>query len=113
VRKTLTRCLALGLEPMHLVAWQAFWVGLCCRILHTLETGAVTSKPAAMTWAEGVLDPRWSDLIARARALKKGDDAGSALPAHPAEVAATRAFARYVAEVAAYRDSTKAAKLRR
>jgi hypothetical protein len=95
VRGTIDRVFAVDLQPMHLVAWQAFWVGLFCRILHTLETGEVTSKRAAMTWAEGALAPQWRDLIARAKALKKGDPEESARPADPALVAATRAFAFY------------------
>jgi hypothetical protein len=95
VRATLGLCVALGLEPMHLVAWQAFWVGLCCRILHTLETGQVTSKTAAMTWAEHALDPAWRGLIARAKVLRKGDEASGGQPADPTEIAATRAFADY------------------
>lgn len=99
VRETLERCLGLGL-PMPMVAWQAFWVGLFCRILHTLATGEVTSKKAAMTWAEEALDPAWRGLIARARALKKGDDATAGLPADPAEIAATLAFAEYARHVA-------------
>lgn len=94
VRRTMDLCLAVGLEPMHLVAWQAFWVGLFCRILHTMETGTVTSKKAAMTWAEAALDPRWSGLIARARALRKGHESAGA-PADPGEVEATRAFVAY------------------
>lgn len=99
VRETVDRCFAVGLEPMHLVAWQAFWVGLFCRILHTLETGEVTSKKASMTWAQSALDPKWRGLIARAQELKKGDDS-SGLPADPAEVAATRAFCAYAADLA-------------
>lgn len=95
VRRTMDLCLAVDLEPMHLVAWQAFWVGLFCRILHTLETGEVTSKKAAMIWAEAALDPAWRGLIARARALRKGDEATAGRPADPAEIAATRAFADY------------------
>ena len=94
VRKTMDLCVSVGLEPMHLVAWQAFWVGLFCRILHTMETGTVTSKKAAMTWAEAALDPRWSGLIARARALRKGHESAGA-PADPGEVEATRAFVAY------------------
>jgi hypothetical protein len=94
VRATMGRCLAVGLEPMHLVAWQAFWVGLFCRILHTLRVGEVTSKKAAMTWAQGALDPQWRGLIARAQALKKGASEAE-LPADPAEIAATRAFVAY------------------
>ena len=66
--------LSLNLEPMHLVAWQAFWVGLFCRMLHTLATGAVWSKKASMAWAQGALDPQWRGLIARAAAVRKGDE---------------------------------------
>lgn len=105
VRRTMDLCLAVGLEPMHLVAWQAFWVGLFCRILHTLETGEVTSKKAAMTWAEQALDPAWAGLIARAKALKKGDEATAGQPADPAEIAATRAFAEYAV---AFADASRA-----
>ncbi len=99
VRATMRHCLALGLS-MPLVAWQAFWVGLFCRILHTLVTGEVTSKKVAMRWAEGALDPAWRGLIARARAVKKGDASEADLPADPAEVAATRAFGAYANSVA-------------
>jgi hypothetical protein len=95
IRQTLDLVLALNLEPIHLVAWQAFWVGLFCRMLHTLSTGAVWSKKASMAWAQGALDPRWRDLIARAAAVRKGDAAQSGQPADPAEIAATRAFAQY------------------
>jgi hypothetical protein len=87
--------LSLNLEPMVLVAWQAFWVGLFCRILHTLATGAVWSKKASMAWAQDTLDPQWRGLIARAAAVRKGDAAQSEAAADPAEVAATRAFAHY------------------
>jgi hypothetical protein len=98
VRQTLDLALRLDLQPMHLVAWQAFWVGLCCRILHTLATGAVWSKPASLGWAQGALDPQWGGLIARAAAVRKGDAARSGQPADPAEIAATHAFARYALE---------------
>ncbi|NWG54569.1 MAG: DUF4111 domain-containing protein [Hydrogenophilaceae bacterium] len=95
VRATMALAVALDLEPMHLVAWQAFWTGMFCRALHTLKTGEVTSKKAAMTWAQTALDPAWRRLIAEAQALRKGDDATAALPADPEACAATRAFARY------------------
>jgi hypothetical protein len=94
----MARCLQLDLQPMHLVAWQAFWVGLFCRMLHTLATGAVWSKKASMAWAEGALDPQWRELIVRAAAVRKGDVAQSGQPADPAEVSATFAFARYAAD---------------
>jgi len=47
---------------------QAFVVLTLCRLLYTLDSGAVTSKPAAARWAEKVLGPRWSGLIERSRA---------------------------------------------
>jgi hypothetical protein len=37
-----------------------------CRVLHTLATGRVTSKPEAGRWALDALDPEWSSLIRRA-----------------------------------------------
>ncbi len=100
VRATLDLVVALNLEPMELVAWQAFWVGLVCRILHTLATGAVHSKKAGFAWAQGALDPAWRGLIERAAAVRKGDAAQSGQPADPEDVAQTRAFARYAQDFA-------------
>jgi len=100
VRQTMDQVLALDLKPMDLVAWQAFWVGLFCRMLHTLSTGAVWSKKASMAWAQGALDPQWRELIGRAATVRKGDAAQSGRPADPAEVAATRAFARHAVDYA-------------
>ena len=51
VRPAMDLALGLGLEPMTMVAWQAFWVGLYCRMLHTLATGVVHSKAAGAAWA--------------------------------------------------------------
>ncbi len=99
VRRTMDRSIATGM-PMPMVAWQAFWVGLFCRILHTLETGEVSSKKVAMTWAQRTLDAKWRDLIVQAQALRKGDDAQAALPADPDAVAATHAFTAYCVEYA-------------
>ena len=45
---------------------QTYLVLSGCRILHTLETGRVTSKPAAGSWALRALDPEWQSLIRRA-----------------------------------------------
>ena len=95
VRKTLDLVLALDLKPMELVAWQAFWVGLFCRILHTLATGQVGSKKAGAAWAQQALDAKWRALIDDAAALRKGDASQSAQPSDPAKVAATRALALY------------------
>lgn len=36
------------------------------RLLYTLQTGAVASKPAAARWVERTLPSRWSGLIGHA-----------------------------------------------
>jgi aminoglycoside adenylyltransferase-like protein/nucleotidyltransferase-like protein len=54
------------------VAWlrvqsnHAFVALTLCRVLYTLHTGSVASKPAAARWAEGTLTGRFSALIRRA-----------------------------------------------
>ena len=98
VRRTLDMVLALDLKPMELVAWQAFWVGLFCRILHTLATGQVWSKKAGFAWARQALAPKWQALIADAAGLRKGDASQAGQSADPAKVAATREFALYARE---------------
>lgn len=104
VRQTMEVAMATGLA-MPMLAYQAFWVGLFCRILHTLETGRVTSKKQAMTWAQQFLDPAWTGLIVRAQSLRKGDDAQALSAVDPGEVEATRAFANYCREFVDQRRS--------
>lgn len=94
IRRNLALIVSLNLEPIELVAWQSFWVGLVCRMLHTLATGAVHSKKAGTAWALAELGPRWSGLIARAQA-ERDNRAATMRPADPAEIAATHAFARW------------------
>ena len=45
---------------------QAFVVLTLCRMLYTLDRGAVASKPAAARWARQTLGTRWAALIAGA-----------------------------------------------
>ena len=77
------------------VAWgQRYAVTTYCRILHTLHTGQVTSKRAALRWARDTLDPEWSGLIQQVlddRPLGWADGA----PARPGSAARTLAFAGY------------------
>ncbi len=94
VKRVLDLAAASELKMTHR-AGQAFWVGLACRVLHTLETGEIASKPASMTWACAALEPHWHGLIERAQALGKGDDAQTAAPVDRAEASATRAFVAY------------------
>jgi hypothetical protein len=83
------------------IAWaQRYAVTTLCRILHTLESGRVTSKRAALLWAAEHLDPGWSALIRQAmddRVL--GFDAEQ--PPRPGSVERTLAFAEYAQQRAA------------
>jgi hypothetical protein len=50
------------------IAWgQRYAVVTVCRILYTLDTGEVASKPAALEWALRTVDPRWRPLLAQVR----------------------------------------------
>lgn len=54
------------LEWLHPRHHQAFVVLTLCRLLYTLETGGVISKPGAARWGHQHLGPRWAGLIAQA-----------------------------------------------
>jgi len=41
-----------------------------CRMLYTIEHGAITPKPAAAAWAKQRLDPRWKGLTDKAAAWR-------------------------------------------
>jgi hypothetical protein len=45
-----------------------------CRLLYTLETGSVASKPAATRWVERTLPSRWSGLVGRATTGQHASD---------------------------------------
>lgn len=45
---------------------QTFFVTLCVRVLHTHETGVVTSKKTATEWAMKSLDLKWLPIIEKA-----------------------------------------------
>ena len=62
--------------------YQAYAVITMCRILYTVEYGAVVSKPQAGRWAQERLGSPWDGLIARAMEWRHGvhlDCAGEAL----------------------------------
>ena len=76
-------------------AWaQRYAVETLCRMLYTLATGEVASKPAALEWALRTLGPEWHGLIQRAL-----DDRGRGWdpddPPRPGSVEATKAFAEF------------------
>jgi Domain of unknown function (DUF4111) len=53
--------------------YQAYAVLTMCRMLYTLETGRLTSKPAATRWARQRLPDRWHGPLDRAGAWKVDD----------------------------------------
>jgi hypothetical protein len=67
--------------------YQAHAVLTMCRALHTLEFGAVVSKPAAARWAQAALGEPWRALIERALGWRSGEAFR--------ELDATLAFVRY------------------
>ena len=71
-----------------------------CRILHTLETGRVTSKPQAGRWALGALDPEWTGLIRRALDDRPDQWGQVHEQADARAVARTLAFADYALRAA-------------
>ncbi|HEU5102823.1 MAG TPA: aminoglycoside adenylyltransferase domain-containing protein [Roseiflexaceae bacterium] len=73
---------------------QSYIVLSLCRVLYTLDSGAVVSKQAAANWAKESLDARWVPLIERALAGRH--DPTSAVP--PEDIDETLEFVRYSLE---------------
>jgi predicted nucleotidyltransferase len=67
-----------------------------CRMLHTLESGQVTSKREAGEWALGALDAEWASLVQRALDDRPDPWARVYQPAERPDVERTRAFIDYV-----------------
>jgi Domain of unknown function (DUF4111) len=76
------------------VAWcQRYVVTTYCRVLTTLATGRVLSKPDALRWAGDALDRRWRPLLEQAHADRAAFDPDER--PRPGSVEETRAFAAY------------------
>jgi hypothetical protein len=75
------------------IAWtQRYIVSTVCRILYSIETGAVTSKRGALDWAATALDPIWRPLLTQVRDDRAlGWDPGT--PPRPGSLEAALAFA--------------------
>jgi predicted nucleotidyltransferase len=80
------------------IAWaQRYAVTSLCRMLYTLRTGEVASKPAALSWGLDTLDPEWQSLIRQViddRTLPWND------PPRPGSVDRTVAFAEHAKALA-------------
>jgi hypothetical protein len=75
------------LEPL---AYRYYAVQTMCRVLYTLATGRIASKPAAAAWALEHLAPRWRPLIRESLAWPPA--------AQPGSLAATYALIRFTAQ---------------
>lgn len=81
--------------------YQPFVVLSYCRMLHTLATGRVHSKPEGVRWAaSGALHPRWNGLIRRAWEERPEPWRKVHLLAEPCEVELTLAFVRHALQLA-------------
>lgn len=80
-----------------------------CRMLHTVQTGRLGSKPEAAEWALDFVDPEWRPLILESRAERPDPWARVKRPADPARVERTRAFMEYVARIARASAGTRPA----
>jgi predicted nucleotidyltransferase len=83
---------------LRLRNYQAFAVLTMCRMLHTLETGDVATKPVAAAWARGKLPAPWTGMVDRALEWRR-DHA-------PDDMDETLAFIRFVLGEVARRGST-------
>jgi hypothetical protein len=82
------------------IAWgQRYAVVTACRILFTLETAQVASKPGALEWALRTLEPRWRPVLAQVRD-ERSLGWEPERPPRPGEAKAARAFVRHVVTLA-------------
>lgn len=75
--------------------YQPFAVLSYCRMLQTMHTGRVESKPAAVRWAEDALDSRWAGLIQRAWDERPNPSTKVKQQADPDELKSTLEFIEY------------------
>jgi len=86
---------------------QPFAVLSYCRMLHTLQTGRIASKPSGAQWAKSTLDDRWTGLIQRAWGERPNPSLKVRLAADVNEVSSTMEFIRYALELSQAYDSGK------
>jgi predicted nucleotidyltransferase len=76
--------------------FQSFMVLSLCRMLYTLQFGAIVSKATAMGWAKESLDLKWTRLIERAWEERPNPPMKARMQAEQEDVEATPDFIRYV-----------------
>ncbi len=82
-------------EQMNNRWYQPYAVLSYCRMLHTLQTGRIASKPAGAQWAESALEPRWVGLIRRAWEERPDPSLKVRQKADPDDFARTLEFIQY------------------
>ncbi|MHB1356938.1 MAG: aminoglycoside adenylyltransferase domain-containing protein [Anaerolineae bacterium] len=85
---------AQDLEQIRHRGFQSYVVLTVCRILYTLQHGAIASKTAAARWAQETLDARWLPLLESAWQGRHHQEPEASM----ADVQATRAFIAYAQE---------------
>jgi len=70
-----------------------------CRMIHTLHTGRIASKPLGAQWVKDNLDDRWAGLIQRALDERPNPSLKVRQAANPDEVNSTLDFIRYILKV--------------
>jgi predicted nucleotidyltransferase len=78
---------------------QTYAVVTFCRMLYTVQHGTVASKPAAVQWAQGALDGRWTGLIKRAWADRPNPSLKYQQQADPDDSLSTLEFIQYAIKV--------------
>lgn len=78
--------------------FQSFMVLSLCRMLYTLQFGAIVSKAVAMKWAKDSLDVKWIRLIERAWEERPNPPMKARMQAEQEDVETTPGFIRYVLE---------------
>ena len=82
---------------------QFFTVLMYCRMLHSLATGRVGSKPSGAEWAKAALDARWIPLIDDALSARPNQYQKYYEPPNPELVRQTKAFVRFAIRYASAR----------
>lgn len=78
----------------------AFFITICCRMLHTLSSGEVASKKAGTDWALAHLNSAWAEPIQAAYDMGRESIARRIEPAPSDRAEQARAFVRYAVELA-------------
>ncbi|WP_051441530.1 aminoglycoside adenylyltransferase domain-containing protein [Arthrobacter sp. H14] len=105
---TLLEDLATWIDIDTLAWGQRYTVLTTCRILYTLETAEVASKPGALEWALRTLHPRWRPLLGQVRD-ERGLGWDPKVPPRTGEADAARAFVAHALETADRQTSSSRA----